>query len=56
MLSPQTKHPKPPRPPPPIYEYVPSTKPSAEVKEQEQIMEMEAGKSEDRAMSRYSRN
>ena len=31
MPSPQTKRPKPPRPPPPIYEYILSTRPSAEV-------------------------
>ena len=53
MPSPQTKRPKPPRPPPPIYEYVPSTKPPAEVKEQEKnlIMEMKAGnKSEEQCL------
>ena len=31
MPSPQIKRPKPPRPPPPIYEYVPPTRPSADV-------------------------
>ena len=33
--SPQTKRPKPPRPPSPIYEYVSSTIPSVEMKEQD---------------------
>lgn len=31
MPSPQTKHPKPPRSPPTIYQYIPPTRPSAEI-------------------------
>ena len=43
--SPQIKCTKPPRPPPPIYEYVPSTRPSGKVKQQD--IEMKASESED---------
>ena len=56
MLSLQTKRPKPSRPPPPIYEYVPSTKPSSEVKEQDKIMEMKAGKSEEQCLDAAETN
>ena len=46
--SPQMKRPKPPRPPPPIYEYVPSTRPSGKVKEQN--IEMKSSKSEEQCL------
>ena len=46
----QVRHPKPPRPPPPIYEYVPSTRPatrsSKAAKEQDIDVEMKASESE----------
>ena len=48
MPSSQTKCPKPPRPPPPIYEYVPSTRPSGKVKEQN--IEMKTSKSDEHCL------
>ena len=46
--SPQIKRPKPPRFPPPIYEYVPSTRPSDKAKEQN--IEMKASKHEEQCL------
>ena len=47
----QVRHPKPPRPPPSIYEYIPSTRPatcsSKAAKEQDIDAEMKASKSEE---------
>ena len=45
LPSQQIKRPKPPRPPSPIYEYVPSTRPSGKVKEPN--IEMKASESEE---------
>ena len=47
--SPQLQHPKPPRPPSPIYEYVPSARRSIEVKEQD--LKMIASESEERCLN-----
>ena len=49
MPSPQIKCSKPPRSPPPMYEYVPSTRPSNKVKEQD--IEMKANESKEQHLN-----